>query len=95
MKKPLTVEYVGGTTLKRGSTTKMFRLVLLLMLVLLIAPLYLVVWVGNSMPVKETENKDLIIEQQRLEIVKLKYDLKQMAKYAESRQALCTVKARE
>lgn len=31
-------------------------------------------------------------EQRRLEIVKLKYDLKQMGKYAESRQALCTVR---
>lgn len=69
----------------------MLRLVLV---VLLAAPIFLVTWLGNALPV-ENENKDILIEQQRLEIVKLKYDLKQMAKYAESRQALCTVKARE
>lgn len=32
-----------------------------------------------------------LMEKQRLEIVRLKYDLKQMEKYAQSRQALCKV----
>ena len=72
----------------------MLRLVLLLMVVLLAAPIFLVTWLGNALPV-ENENKDILIEQQKLEIVKLKYDLKQMAKYAASRQTLCTVKAKD